>query len=113
MLAAVRERKPALAPALEPAHAAGIEHGALRIAYPASAAFQRARAESDANRAVSPRSLGEVFGQRLRVRFETVDTPAAPAAAAPVAPVEPAAAPSDEAVAEAPESRTRSTASRR
>jgi len=37
------------------------------------------------------------------VRFETVDTPAAPAAAAPVAPVEPAAAPSDEAVAEAPE----------
>jgi DNA polymerase III subunit gamma/tau len=98
VLAAVRERKPALAPALEPAHAAGIEHGALRIAYPASAAFQRARAESDANRAVLAEVLGEVFGQRLRVRFETVDTPAAPSAA-PVAPA-PAAAPAPEAAAD-------------
>jgi DNA polymerase-3 subunit gamma/tau len=87
VLAAVRERKPALAPALEPAHPAGIEHGALRIAYPASAAFQRARAESDANRAVLAEILGEVFGQRLRVRFETVDAPAA----APVASSAPAA----------------------
>jgi DNA polymerase III subunit gamma/tau len=103
VLAAVRERKPALAPALEPAHAAGIEHGALRIAYPASAAFQRARAESDANRAVLAEVLGEVFGQRLRVRFETVDTPGSPAAAAPGAPVEPAAPAPAEAVAEAPE----------
>ncbi len=74
-------RKASLAPALGQGAPTRLEQGVLRIGFPASAGFQRSRADQDAHRAIVAEVASAVFGERLRVVFETIEgsTPDRPA----------------------------------
>jgi DNA polymerase III subunit gamma/tau len=75
VIPAVRERKPSLAPNLEPAVPHRIERGALVVQFPAAAQFQRSFADTDSNRGIVTDVVATVLGERLRVVFETLDEP--------------------------------------
>jgi DNA polymerase-3 subunit gamma/tau len=92
----VAERRPSLAPHLEPA-APSLTEGVLRLRYPSSAQFQKSFVDTENNRAIVADAAATVLGERRRVVLETLDAPAGatpePLPQAPAA--EPDATPED------------------
>jgi hypothetical protein len=86
----VAERRPSLAPHLEPA-APSLGEGVLRLRYPSTAQFQKSFVDTENNRAIVADAAATVLGERRRVVLETLDAPAgsipepAPAPPAPAA----------------------------
>jgi DNA polymerase-3 subunit gamma/tau len=76
ILARVAERRPSLAPHLEPA-TPSLSEGVLRLRFPSSAQFQKSFADTEANRAIVAEAVTAVLGERRRVVLETLDGPAA------------------------------------
>jgi hypothetical protein len=75
ILARVAERRPSLAPHLEPA-TPSLSEGVLRLRFPSSAQFQKSFADTEANRAIVAEAVTAVLGERRRVVLETLDGPA-------------------------------------
>ncbi len=74
------ERRPSLAPHLEPA-TPSLSEGVLRLQFPSSAQFQKSFADTEANRAIVAEAVTAVLGERRRIVLETLDAPAADAPA--------------------------------
>ena len=75
ILARVAERRPSLAPHLEPA-TPSLSEGVLRLQFPSSAQFQKSFADTEANRAIVAEAVTAVLGERRRIVLETLDAPA-------------------------------------
>ncbi len=75
ILARVSERRPSLAPHLEPA-TPSLGEGVLRLQFPSSAQFQKSFADTEANRAIVAEAVTAVLGERRRIVLETLDRPA-------------------------------------
>ena len=97
ILARVADRRPSLAPHLEPA-TPWLSEGVLRLRFPSSAQFQKSFADTEANRAIVAEAVTAVLGERHRVVLETLDGPPveAPPAAADTAATVPETVLSDE-----------------
>jgi DNA polymerase-3 subunit gamma/tau len=95
ILPRVAERRPSLAPHLEPA-TPSLSEGVLRLRFPSSAQFQKSFADTEANRAIVAEAVTAVLGERRRVVLETLDGPAADAPPAPAAAAAPESALSEE-----------------
>ena len=86
ILTRVAERRPSLAPHLEPA-TPSLSEGVLRLRFPSSAQFQKSFADTEANRAIVTEAVTAVLGERHRVVLETLDGPVADPPPAPDVPV--------------------------
>jgi hypothetical protein len=91
VLPRVAEERPPLAAALHRARPVALEGGVLRLAFPSNDAFHKSVADQERNRDALGSVLTGVFGQRLRVRMETIDVQPEPgnggdAATEPAAP---------------------------
>jgi DNA polymerase-3 subunit gamma/tau len=91
----VAERRPSLAPHLEPASPT-LDDGVLRLRYPSTAQFQKSFVDTENNRAIVADAAATVLGERRRVVLETLDGPAgAVPEPLPPAPVAETAVPED------------------
>jgi DNA polymerase-3 subunit gamma/tau len=70
----VAERRPSLAPHLEPA-SPSLGEGVLRLRYPSTAQFQKSFVDTENNRAIVADAAATVLGERRRVVLETLDAP--------------------------------------
>jgi hypothetical protein len=78
----VAERRPSLAPHLEPASPT-LGEGVLRLRFPSSAQFQKSFVDTENNRAIVADAAATVLGERRRVVLETLDAPAGSVPEAP------------------------------